>query len=137
LTTGGNGGAQNSVYDANGNCTNLSAFGQKVWEDNRRVESFNAKLSECNGNTAFRNLNSSDNGLTIQYSAAMNTIRLKYLTSGNSVLRIFSLSGIEMFSMNLTGEIDEVLNLQNWGKGVYVIFIQSGNKRLYEKVIAY
>lgn len=137
LIAGGNGGAHNSVYDANGNCTNLSAFGQKVWADNRRVEPFNAKLAECNGNTALQNTNGSDNGLTVQYSPAMNTIRLKYLASGNSVLKIFSLSGIEMFSMNLTGEIDEVLNLQNWGKGVYVICIQSGNKRLYEKVIAY
>lgn len=137
LIAGGNGGGQNSVYNATGNCTNLTAFGQKVWADNRRVEPFNAKLAECNGKTALHDAKGQDNGLSVQYSSAMNTVRVKYEASGNSVLKIFSLSGIEMLSMNLAGEIDETLNLRNLGKGVYVIYIQTGNKRLYEKVIAY
>jgi hypothetical protein len=47
MTTGGNGGAQNCVYDSNGNCTNLSTFGQKVWNDARRNESLGTKPSGC------------------------------------------------------------------------------------------
>lgn len=137
LTTGGNGGAQNSVYDANGNCTNLSAFGQKVWEDNRRVEPFNTKLPECNKHTAIRTVNGSHYSLSVQYSPRMNTVQVKCETIGNSVLKIFSLSGTEIFSMNLAGEIDETINLENTGKGVYVIYIQSGNNHFYEKLIAY
>lgn len=51
LTTGGNGGGQNSTYDSNGNCTNLSTFGQKVWNDNRRVESLGTLPASCGGSS--------------------------------------------------------------------------------------
>lgn len=47
MTTGGNGGAQNAVYDANGDCTNLSAFGLKVWNDNRRIELLATLPEDC------------------------------------------------------------------------------------------
>lgn len=47
LTVSGNGGAQNSTYDANGNCTNLSTFGLKVWNDNRRTETLGTRPTSC------------------------------------------------------------------------------------------
>ncbi len=47
LTTGGNGGGQNTQYDENGNATNLTAFGSKVWTDLRIVETLSEIPADC------------------------------------------------------------------------------------------
>lgn len=42
LTTSGNGGGQNTQFNAQGNPTNLTWFGQQVWQDNRRAENLHS-----------------------------------------------------------------------------------------------
>lgn len=47
LTTGGNGGGQNAQYDTNGNATNLTDFGTKVWNDLKRTETLGDIPAGC------------------------------------------------------------------------------------------
>jgi hypothetical protein len=76
-------------------------------------------------NTGFGDQTELNSNLFVFPNPAQENVNIVFETESNSIVRIYNTAGMEVFSKRFVGRINESLNVSSFGKGLFILHIQS------------